>query len=86
MQQSAKMAFRTPQIGDFELRTASVAKGRGTTVVMTNALPQSIRCWESQCVAIVTANEDAVTIGRALKSTEAVAHARDDLSARIERG
>jgi len=42
------MTFTTLTIGDLSIRTAqSRAKGRPTLVV-TNALPQSIRCWESQ--------------------------------------
>ncbi|MEN0061143.1 MAG: alpha/beta hydrolase [Myxococcota bacterium] len=41
------MRFERQQIGDFELRIARVAEGNRPTVMMTNAFPQSIRCWES---------------------------------------
>ena len=41
------MRFEQQQVGGFEVRTARSSGGGDTTVVMTNALPQSIRCWES---------------------------------------
>lgn len=41
------MHFNRQQVGGFEVRTARSGSGRGPTVVLTNALPQSIRCWES---------------------------------------
>ncbi|MGI9616021.1 MAG: alpha/beta fold hydrolase [Acidimicrobiales bacterium] len=41
------MDFQQHSIGDVELRIARVHRGDRPTVVMTNAFPQSIRCWES---------------------------------------
>lgn len=41
------MDFQQHIIGDLELRVARVTQGNRPTVVMTNAFPQSIRCWES---------------------------------------
>ncbi len=41
------MRFERQQIGDQDLRVARVAHGGRPTVVLTNAFPQSIRCWES---------------------------------------
>lgn len=41
-----QMDFQTQSISGFELRTASARAGR-PTVLLTNAFPQSIRCWES---------------------------------------
>ena len=41
------MRFEHQHIGGHDLRIARTANDRATTVVMTNALPQSIRCWES---------------------------------------
>ena len=44
---ASPMVFTTREIGGFTVRLAqSRAPGR-PTVVLTNALPQSIRCWES---------------------------------------
>ena len=40
------MQFQTDNIGGFELRTATVRNGR-PVLLLTNAFPQSIRCWES---------------------------------------
>jgi pimeloyl-ACP methyl ester carboxylesterase len=39
--------FERHAIGGFDLRLARVNRGSRPTVVLTNALPQSIRCWES---------------------------------------
>ncbi|WP_051407399.1 alpha/beta fold hydrolase [Nocardia sp. CNY236] len=41
------MHFERQTVGDHDLRVARVHDGDRPTVVMTNALPQSIRCWES---------------------------------------
>jgi pimeloyl-ACP methyl ester carboxylesterase len=41
------MQFEFHTIGDHELRLARVHRGDRPTVLMTNAFPQSIRCWES---------------------------------------
>ena len=41
------MDFERQTIGDIDLRIARVSRGGRPTVVMTNAFPQSIRCWES---------------------------------------
>lgn len=41
-----QMEFQTQNIAGLELRTASVRSGR-PTLLLTNAFPQSIRCWES---------------------------------------
>lgn len=41
------MSFEHQRIGDFDLRTARAVSGHDATLVLTNALPQSIRCWES---------------------------------------
>ena len=41
------MHFEHRQVGGYELRLARVQRGDRPTVVMTNAFPQSIRCWES---------------------------------------
>lgn len=41
-----QMDFQTQNVSGFEIRTAAVRAGR-PTVVLTNAFPQSIRCWES---------------------------------------
>ena len=46
------MTFTTREIGGHTVRTAeSRATGR-PTVVLTNGLPQSIRCWESHWDAL----------------------------------
>ena len=41
-----QMDFQKQTISGFELRTAATRAGR-PTLVLTNAFPQSIRCWES---------------------------------------
>lgn len=41
------MQFETQTVAGYQLRVARANAGRAVTVVMTNALPQSIRCWES---------------------------------------
>ncbi|MEM9655779.1 MAG: alpha/beta fold hydrolase, partial [Actinomycetota bacterium] len=41
------MEFQQHTIGDVELRIARVNRGGRPTVLLTNAFPQSIRCWES---------------------------------------
>ena len=41
------MDFQHHTIDDINLRVARVNRGDRPTVVMTNAFPQSIRCWES---------------------------------------
>lgn len=41
------MNFERHTIGGFDLRIARVNRGDRPAVVLTNALPQSIRCWES---------------------------------------
>ncbi len=41
------MPFAHQRVGGFQVRTARSEHESGPTVVMTNALPQSIRCWES---------------------------------------
>ncbi|MEM7338467.1 MAG: alpha/beta hydrolase [Actinomycetota bacterium] len=41
------MTFETQQVAGHRLRVARSTGGHPVTVVMTNALPQSIRCWES---------------------------------------
>ena len=41
------MEFQHHTIGDVELRIARAGNGDRPTAVMTNAFPQSIRCWES---------------------------------------
>ncbi|MEL7208014.1 MAG: alpha/beta hydrolase [Actinomycetota bacterium] len=41
------MDFERQTVGDHDLRIASVGDGSRPTVVLTNAFPQSIRCWES---------------------------------------
>ena len=41
------MDFQRHAIGNVDLRIAQVGDGNRPTVVMTNAFPQSIRCWES---------------------------------------
>lgn len=41
------MNFERHAIGDIDLRIARVNRGDRPTVLMTNAFPQSIRCWES---------------------------------------
>jgi pimeloyl-ACP methyl ester carboxylesterase len=39
--------FERRTIGGFDLRLARVSRGDRPTVLLTNALPQSIRCWQS---------------------------------------
>ena len=41
------MQFERQTIAGHDLRISRVARGGRPTVVMTNAFPQSIRCWES---------------------------------------
>lgn len=41
------MNFERLTIGGYDLRLARVNRGDRPTVVLTNAFPQSIRCWES---------------------------------------
>ena len=41
------MTFSTDEIGGLTIRTAQSRARDRPTVVLTNALPQSIRCWES---------------------------------------
>ncbi len=41
------MHFERRTIDGIDLRVARVARGHRPTVVLTNAFPQSIRCWES---------------------------------------
>ena len=41
------MKFERHEVDGVELRIARVNRGDRPTVVLTNALPQSIRCWES---------------------------------------
>ncbi|MFR9753567.1 alpha/beta fold hydrolase [Nocardia sp. 004] len=41
------MHFERQTVDDYDLRIARVDNGDRPTVVMTNAFPQSIRCWES---------------------------------------
>jgi len=41
------MDFHTITVGGLDLRIAESRTGHATTLVLTNGLPQSIRCWES---------------------------------------
>jgi len=41
------MHFEHQTVGGHDLRIARVARGNRPTLVLTNAFPQSIRCWES---------------------------------------
>ena len=41
------MLFERQTVSSHELRVARVARGGRPTLVLTNAFPQSIRCWES---------------------------------------
>ena len=43
----ADMTFTTEEIGGWTVRTARAHTPDRPTVLLTNALPQSIRCWES---------------------------------------
>lgn len=42
-----EMKFETCDVGGYELRIARVRRGDRPVVLMTNAFPQSIRCWAS---------------------------------------
>ena len=41
------MDFEHQSVAGYDLRVARVARGDRPTLVLTNAFPQSIRCWES---------------------------------------